>query len=425
MEAEDRLTGRQLASSRFPWWTSGGFGRLFAGQAISVVGTQVTGLALPVTAVFLLGATPVQMGLLGALDNLPYLLFGLFVGIVVDRFRRRRLMVSADLVRALAVGSIPLAALAGCLGFPQLCAVVFVVGASNLVFDVSAQAQMPDLLTADRLMSGNASLQATSSLAMVVGPGIAGQLIAIVGAPVAIAVDAVSYVASALFIRSIREPELPRHDSTESAGSRILAALKLVRSDGRLVGLAGATATAALAANALFAVFVYYLARRYGFQAGSIGLVHMVVGLAGVLGAIVVPALVGRGIRLGIVLATLPVLAGGALCLLPAATLAGPLAVYALLAGSMIFGLGLISFSVLAAGLRQALAPAEARGRVLGTLRFFEWGSMPVGSLIGGLLGGLLGPEAAIEFAGLAFMASALWIVATPLFALERVPPGS
>ena len=401
-----------------PWLLRGGFGRLFAGQAVSILGSQVTFLALPIAAVFLLGATPGAMGLLGALDNLPYLLFGLGVGVVVDRWPRRRLMISADLVRAIAVGTVPLAFALGRLSFGQLCAVVFVVGACNIVFDVAAQAQMPDLVSNERLVTANASLQTTASLSTVVGPGLAGQLIALVGAPTAILVDAGSYAVSALFIGRIREPEAPRTRSEASARAQIAAGLRQVRADRRLVALAGAASTMSLAVNAIFAVWVYYLATRLGWSPASIGLLYTLVGVSGAAGAVLMPALAGR-IGVGRVLAAMP--------LVVAAGASGSVVSAVLVGGSLTFGLGLVSFAVIAAGLRQTLAPPDARGRVLGTLRFFEWGSMPVGSAIGGVLGQAFGPAVTIEFGALAFMTGAGWVVMSPLRRMRsaRIEPGS
>ena len=118
---------------------------LLGGQAISALGSQVTFMALPLIAVTLLDSNPLHMGILGALDNLPYLLFGLFVGSLVDRRRRRPLMIASDLLRALAVLTIPVAFLVGGITFTHLCLVAFAVGLGNLVFDVACQAQMPDL----------------------------------------------------------------------------------------------------------------------------------------------------------------------------------------------------------------------------------------------------------------------------------------
>ena len=405
-------------SARIPWIFRGGFGRLFLGQAVSAVGSQVTFLALPITAVFLLRATPGAMGLLGALDNLPYLLFGLGVGVLVDRRRRRPLMVWADLLRAVAVCSVPLGWALGILSFGQLCVVVFVVGSCNIVFDVAAQAQMPGLLPEDRVVDGNAALQTTTSLSTVVGPGISGQLIALFGAPVAIVVDAVSYVVSAVFIHSIREPEPVRHRSEGSARRQIAEGLRYVREDRRLVALAGAGSTISLAVNAAFAVFVYYLAVRAGWTAATIGLLYTAVGVAGAAGAILMPA-VSRRIGLRRSLAGMPVLAGLGLAAIPVAvegSLAPALTNLLLVTGSLAFGLGLVAFSVMSAGCRQTLAPTEARGRVLGTLRFFEWGSMPVGSLAGGALGQLFGAAVALEFAAIAFASAALWILTAPRF---------
>jgi len=390
-------------------WPQTGFGRLWLGETVSLFGSQVTFLALPLTAVVVLGATPGQMGILGAVDNLPYVLFGLFVGVLVDRVRRRQLMVLANLGRAAAVASVPVAFVMGWLSYTQLLFVVFAVGVGNIIFDVAYQAQLTDLVPEQDLVTANGKLETSRSLSMVAGPGLGGALVQALGAPVAIVVDALSYIVSAVTVGSIREPEAARTGAHDSVLRDVVGGIRIVLADHRLVGLAFATALISLALNAWLAVFVLHLANDLRLDAGLIGLLFVVFGLGGAVGAIGSAVLVDR-IGTGRLLLGAPLVAAlGALPIL-AVTGSSVAQLAALFVGAGVFGVGLIAYNVTAAGLRQTLAPQESRGRVIATLRFVEWGVMPVGSLLGGFVGEQFGPVAAMATA-IAFIVCAAGVV--------------
>lgn len=410
-------------TGRGPWWASGSFGRLLLGQSVSAVGSQVTFIAVPLIAVTLLGATPGAMGLLGALDNLPYLLLGLWVGVFVDRHARRRLMVLSDIIRAVAVVSVPIAAIGGWLTFAQLCVVVFVVGVGNIVFDVSCQAQLPELVDSERTVAANGALQTSTSLAAVGSPGLVGILIRLVGAPVAILVDACSYVVSALSIASIRTPERHRPSEDEATWAQVKEGLSLVRRDSRLVGVAGGAAMLSIAMNAAFAVLMFYLATRLGLDAGMIGFVFLAFGVGGAIGAITVSPVAAR-VGTGTVLVGGPIVAALGLGLFAVVGGSSPASMVVVFAGSVVMGAGMLAFTVLAAGVRQLLAPEHARGRVLGTLRFIEWGSMPLGSVIGGAVGEVFGSIPALVVSAVLLACASVWVLATPLRSLRALPEG-
>ncbi len=190
-----------------PVWQSRDFRLFWLGQSVSFVGSEVSALALPLTAVVVLGATPAQMGLLVAVQNAPFLLVGLLAGVWVDRFRRRPILIAADVVDAIALASIPLAVLAGWLRFEQLLLVAFVTGTSLVISSVAFQSFMPSLVRRERLVDANAALEVSASTAGIVGPGIGGVLVQLVTAPIAIAVDALSFLFSALVLLMVRTPE--------------------------------------------------------------------------------------------------------------------------------------------------------------------------------------------------------------------------
>lgn len=186
------------------------FLKLWAAETVSVFGFQITGLAIPLTAAIILNATPAQMGLLGALGTAPFLLFGLFAGVIVDRSRRRQLMIHADLVRAALLLAVPVSALMGTLRMEVLYVVAFLVGAATLLFDVAYQSFLPSVVRRDQLTEGNAKLETSRALSTVVGPGIAGGLVQLVTAPIAIFVNGLTFVLSAAFLAVMRVPEVPQ-----------------------------------------------------------------------------------------------------------------------------------------------------------------------------------------------------------------------
>ncbi len=185
------------------------FRQLWIGDTVSQVGTQLTVLALPVLAVRVLDADELQMGLLGTFEFLAFLVIGLPAGAWVDRWPKKRVLVSGDLVRAVALGSLPLAWALGVLTFTQLLVVALVMGVCTVFFDVAYQSYLPDIVDPGDIGEGNAKLQASQSVAMIGGPALAGGLIRLVGAPLTIALDAVSFVGSALFVRRIRHLDTP------------------------------------------------------------------------------------------------------------------------------------------------------------------------------------------------------------------------
>jgi MFS family permease len=190
-------------------WRHPGFRILWTGHTVSLIGSQVTLLALPLVAVLSLRATPVQMGLLAAAGSLPALLVGLLVGVWVDRRRRRPLLVASDLGRGVLLLTIPAAALFGWLAIEGLYVVAFLIGSLGLVSGVAAQSFLPALVGRERLVEANSKLEVSRSAAEIAGPGLAGLLIQVVTAPLAIMVDAVSFLVSGLLIGCLRTPEPP------------------------------------------------------------------------------------------------------------------------------------------------------------------------------------------------------------------------
>ena len=343
-------------------WQHRNFRNLWAAESVSQFGAQISMLALPLAAALSLDATAGQMGLLGAAGTAPFLLFGLFVGVWVDRLRRRPLMIAADLGRAALLAVIPLAWAFGGLRIELLYVVAFMAGSLTVCFDVAYLSFLPSVVQREQLIEGNSKLQATASIAQVAGPGLGGVLVGVVTAPYAIAVNAVTYLLSALFVGRVRvhEPAPERHGE-----QRVLRAIwegvAVVWNDARLRAIALCAAFIAVFGYVFMSVYVLYMTRDLGLGASQVGLVFGLGGLGAFFGALLAEPLARRiGIGPSIILGRLLFGVGG--LLIPLAVLVRgaelPLVVFA----EFFQWLVLVIASVNEISLRQTLAPGAAAG---------------------------------------------------------------
>jgi len=383
----------------------------WAGQSISVMGTMVTRAALPLTAILVLGSSPFALGLLAAAEAVPVLLLGLFAGALADRVRRRPLMIGADIGRAVLLASVPVAALAGRLTFAHLVAVVACVAALSVIFDVAYQAYLPSLVGRERLVEGNSKLGMSASVAEVGGFSLGGALVQWITAPLAILVDALSFLASALAIGAIRRPEPSPRPSSDGLGVRaeIVEGLRFVTRDGVLRALLLAAVTVSTCGGAFAALYAIHVVRGLGVSP----LLYGIVTACGGLGSFVGAALAERAaVRLGLgrVISAALALGGGFQLLVPLAPAPVALAV-AFLIGAQVFGdCGLTVYNILDTSLRQTLAPEHALGRVGATFRFVELGAMPVGAIVGGVVGEWASPRVGLLAAATGMAAASLWL---------------
>ena len=396
------------------------FLRLWAGQTLSLVGSQITGLALPLTAALTLEATPTQMGVLNAANTLPFLLVGLFAGVWVDRLRRRPILVAADIGRALLLALVPALAFAGLLRIEALYAIALLAGICTVFFDVAYQSYLPALVSRQALVEGNSKLELSRSAVQLAGPGLAGGLVTWLTAPIAIAVDAASYLLSAVFLIAIRTPEpaLAPPATRRNVWREIREGLAVVLGHPILRSIAGCTGTSNLFSSVFFAVFLLYATRDLALSPATLGFIFGV-GSAGVL---VGAALAARAARwLGFAGALICSILLAALGLL-AQALAGSLlplsqtaVIAALIAGQVLTSVGLPLYTVNPVSLRQAITPDHLLGRMNASVRFMIWGTMPIGALIGGLLGERIGLQPTLLLAATGGFLSLLWLLLTPV----------
>jgi len=197
-----------VGSGRFGGlWRHAGFTRLWGAQSVSMFGTQVSQLAIPLVAILSLDASAGEVGVVAAASTLPYPLFGLFAGVLADRVQRRPILIWMDLGRAALLGVVPVCWWLDLLSWPLLVAVAFGVGTHSVSFDVAAQSYLPALVGRERLVEAISKFALSGAGTRVAGPGFAGALIELLSAPVAVGADAVSFLLSGLLIARIRERE--------------------------------------------------------------------------------------------------------------------------------------------------------------------------------------------------------------------------
>jgi MFS family permease len=401
------------------------FVKLWSAETISQFGTQVTLLALPIIAATTLNVTPFEFGLLGTIEFLPFILLSLPAGVWVDRLRRRPILIAGDLIRAAALSSIPVAFALNSLTIWQLYVVGFINGCATVFFDVAYQSYLPSLVERDQIVDGNSKLETSRSAAQITGPGVAGVLIGAFSAPFAIVLDALSFVASALFMFAIRrhetapEPRLNEQGERPSMRSEITEGLRYVGRHPLLRNIAATTGLSNFFSNVVFSILILYLVRELSFTPELIGLAFSVGSVGFLVGALTANRAAGRfGVG--------PTIVGSALTFGPGALLiaiAPPnLAVPLVAASVFIAGLGGAIYNINQVSLRQAITPERMQGRMNATMRFIVWGTIPVGSTIGGLLGGVIGLHETIWIGAIGGIFVFLPVLLSPVRSLRTIP---
>jgi MFS family permease len=392
------------------------FRRLWMAKLVSSLGSQITFVALPLAAVLVLEASARQMGILTAAGTLPYLLLGLPAGAWVDRLPRRAVLVAADLGRALVLVSVPLAAIMGVLRIELLYLVAFLSGVGTLAFDVAEEAFLPSLVTRDRLVEGNSRLAAIDSVVTIAGPGAGGGLVQLLGAPLAILSDVVSFLASALLLRGIRITGAPSVPAPARAnlwvevgeGLRFLARQPLLRA------VTATSATMQLFGGMFNALLALFLTRELGLPGAALGLLYAAGSASGLAAALAATRLTRRlGLGRVIVAAALAIGAGWLIVALAGDGLGRTVATLG--AGILLAGMGNALYNINAASLAQTITPGHLLGRVNASRLFLAWGALPLGALLGGYLGQAIGLRPTVLLAGTGLASGCLWVFFSPV----------
>ncbi|WP_367135610.1 MFS transporter [Saccharothrix sp. HUAS TT1] len=389
-----------------------GFARFWAADAVSLAGTHVTALALKAVAVLTLGASATAVGMLEAARWLPYLLFGLVAGALVDRGRRMPVLIGADLARAAVLALVPLMAFTGTLTMPLLIALVFVFGALSLFHDAAHQSFLPVLVPTARLTDANARMEQTRSAAQGFGPLVGGALVKLIGGPLAILVDAVSYLVSGLVLATLRKLEPPVEPPPErDLRAEVREGLRWVYRHEVLRPLAFATHAWFLFTSMVSAIYTVLVLDELRFDAFLFGVTFAVGGFGGLLGASLSGA-AGRRFGVGPVIVAARWLPPAAYALAPLATSGGT--GFALLcAAQFVFFLSIGLDGPVEMGYRQSITPDRLLGRMNATMRSVNRGMVVFGALAGGLLADWLGTRPALWTAVVGLVGQAVWITSS------------
>jgi len=401
------------------------FAKLWVGQSISVLGSEITTIALPLTAILTLHASAGEIGLLNTTRTIPFIAVTLFAGVLVDRFRRRPTMIIADIGRALAIGAIPALAVAGHLTMHALYVCAFVVGTLTIVFDLAKYAYLPSILTGEQLVSGNSRLVATEWVGGTAGSSLGGLLVSTFKPVYPLIGDAVSFVVSAFTLAAIPSQEAPparRAPGTRQVFADIWEGIRWTYKHPYLRPLTFNSAGTNFFAQIILTLLIFWYVHGLHLSPVSIGIIYAFAAIGAVAGAVVTPRvtrllgvgktiLAGMGVYRVLTLMPLVVFVPGpkivlvvVLCVINFFTLVG------------------VAVSNIGQGaLRQHITPPSLQGRVSAAGRFLYFGILPIGALLAGLLGDQIGAYKAIAISCPLLMLPALFVYFSPVRAVREL----
>ena len=417
MGAGEPLTSHEKASAPRDVFRLPGFAAFWTAETVSGFGTYITTLALQVLVVLTLQGTATDVGVINAARWLPYLVFGLVVGAMVDRWRRRPILVSTDLARALLLGAIPALWWAGWLNLPVLAAFVAVFGLMTLLNDSASQSFVPRIVQRPNLLAANARLDQGSTAAQTTGPAVAGALVTALGAPIAVLVDAVSYLFSAVVIARIRveEPPPQAHARPPNLRRDIAEGLRFVYRHRVLAPFAISTHAWFVFNSLLNTVFVPFVLVELRLSAFELGLALAAAGVTGLIGSFAATWLGRRWGAGGAVIACRAVMPLGwaAIALAPAGTDAWAM-VAVLALGQGLYGLGMGASNANEMAYRQAATPDALQARMNTTMRSINRGMIVLGAPLGGLIADSIGYRPALWIGVGGFVLVAVHLALSP-----------
>lgn len=382
-------------------WSHANFRRLWLARTISGLGSEISYLALPLLAAGTLGATPTQMSILTAAGTAPLLVFGLVAGVWVDRLRRRPLMIVADVLRALLLGSIPLMAAFGVVRLEQLYVVAFASGTLGLLFGLADNALLPALVRRDELVEGNAKLAMSVALTEGAGPGIASILIQALTAPLAIVVDVCSFVTSGFLLWRIKAQETPeRQETGTNIWRELRAGLGFLWRQPILRATTAIGAVLQLTGGVSDALLVLFITRTLELPPTVIGAFFGVGAFTAFMSSLTAERITRRlGIGPTVGVGALLISAGW--LVMYSAMRPAPVAIAIILGSGLVSSFGNTLFNIAVASLQQAITPEHILGRTGAANVFITGGVLPLGALIGGALAAVFGIRPTLLIAGI------------------------
>ena len=406
-------------------WRHGDFLKLWSAETISQFGSQVTNLALPLVAIITLGVSAFEVSVLLVVEFAPFLLLSLPAGVWVDRLPRRPILITADFARAVILLTVPIAYVLDVLTIWQLYVGGFLFGVCTVFFDVAYQSYLPSLVERTQLVEGNSKLEISRSGAQLGGPAIAGVLIEILRAPIAVLIDAISFFASGVFVLGIkkREENVPtreeRRQQRSSMKTELAEGLRWVLGNRYLRTIASCTATFNFFGSLMGAMLVVYLVRSLEFTPSMLGLMFAIANIGYLGGALTANRVAGK-IGVG------PAIYAGALCgvailLVPLAPQDQSAFVWIVVAETIV-SYGVVLYNVTQVSMRQAITPERLQGRMNSVMRFIVWGVMPLGTLLGGTVATAVDLRTAIWAGAIGTSLAWLPLALGPIWSLREVP---
>ena len=408
-----------------PLWQSRSFLYFWGADGFLDLARQSSIVVIPLIGALTLGASPFEMGILGAAATAPSLLISLFAGVWVDQLPRRLTMISSALVRCLLVASIPILWQLDLLSVWLLAGIAFLSGAMALFFDLSRLAWMPSLIGRSRLPDANGKIEASRSAAQMAGPAAGGAAAGAISPPFAMLIDAPASLIAAVLIRKVPGGEHRGTRSSQSSSASVwrqaFDGLSISLRNPLLRATIGASGLTSLFGHIFLAVYVLFMATALELSSFEIGLVFGVGGFGALIGSLLAAPLadrfgVGRTISAGWLLFGL----GG--LPIPLAILVPEYALVLVVASEFFQWMVLPIAEVNQLSLRQAITPDSHLGRVSASYRFLVNGMIPVGSLIGGVLGSLVGLPATLLIGVAGMLGAFVWVVLSPIRSVYRQP---
>jgi MFS family permease len=395
------------------------FRRFWLGETVSLIGDQITLIALPLVGVLALHANAAEMGYLGASALLPNLLFSLHAGAWLDRRgRRRQAMIATALARAVLLATIPIAYVLGMLTMAQLYVVSFLIGTLSVLFFVAYSTLFVSLVPRDRYLEANSLLNGSRAFSFVAGPSIGGLLVQVFSAPGALIADALSFLVSAFSLGSIHPTEPP---TEEARRGHVKAGMAYIRRSPIIRASLLATATINFFNFVFWALFFLYATKTLDVRPGLLGLVLGAASVGGVLGSILTGR-ISRRIGVGPAFVVGSVLFPAPLVLVPLAGGADWEIVAFLFAAEFLSGFGVMILDITAGSIKAALVPDRLRARVAGAYMVVNYGVRPIGALVGGALGTWIGLRPTLWIASVGAIAGVLWLLPSPVLRLRKLP---
>ena len=404
-------------------WSHPDFIKMWTGQSVSELGSQVSQLAIPWLAAVGLHASPIAFSLLGVLGFLPFILFALPAGVWVDRLLRRQILIVGDAARAVLLGIIPILWAFGVLQIWHLLVLQFVIGIFTVFFDVAYQSYLPALIEREHLVDGNSKLQLTVSVAQVAGPSLSGGLIAAITAPYAIVVDAASFVVSTLFMVRMRHRENVREradgEPHPKMWPQVKEGLAWVLGNRNLRQIAGCTGTSNFFTTMAFTILILYAVRVLHLSSVEVGAIFAVGSIGSILGALLANKL-GKTLGVGNTIVACAVMFSVSTLAFPLAPTSFPLPV--LMLGTVLGGFGGVAYNITQLSYRQAITPERLQGRMNAATRWIIWGTIPLGTLTGGVIAQTFSLRTALWVGAIGGAPTFLWVLLSPVRSIRTMP---